>query len=280
MRLLANPVILRAALVFVGAIAAFAIGVLLILRLRRQIKEESRPSRPAESALPLLAYQGVLQQLRSREQELQRMRDEAQQRAAAAESLCAAVLNGVSSGVLVLDSAGLVRQANPAARQLLGFASISHMHLRDIFRETTTQAEHVDLLQCLRDGSNLPQTDVPYTTPAGKRRVLSVSLAALGSGALCLLNEAASAMDSSRREDASACGPLNGEIADEILNSLTIITQEAQAITAAAPGDTRAAAQRIEVETGMLRQMVHVLLRRPASAGDAEPAPQRAVAGE
>lgn len=123
MKLLTNPIVLQMALLLVFAVSAFVIGVLLIRRLRKEITAEPLPaaSAPVESpAFATVAYHGVIQQLKEKEQELQRLRQAAADRAAASENISAAVLANLASGVVLFNAAGLVQHANPAAREILG----------------------------------------------------------------------------------------------------------------------------------------------------------------
>ena len=58
----------------------------------------------------------------------------AKQQAAETENISEAVLSNLTSGVVLLNTAGLVQQVNPAAKTILGYASPVHFHARDLFK--------------------------------------------------------------------------------------------------------------------------------------------------
>ena len=89
MKLLTNPVVLQMALLLVFAVSAFVIGVLLIRRLRKEVTATplAPASAPVESsAFATAAYHGVIQQLKEKEQELQRLRQAAADRTTASRT--------------------------------------------------------------------------------------------------------------------------------------------------------------------------------------------------
>ena len=65
----------------------------------------------------------MIQQLKQQKHELQTERQAERRRAKTSENISAAVLSNLSSGVMFFTPDGLVRQANAAARRILGFAS-------------------------------------------------------------------------------------------------------------------------------------------------------------
>ncbi len=122
MKLLLNPLVVRMALVLLAAVAAFAIGVVVIRRMRKDLdgEAESLSQSPlAADGLPIHAYHAVIQQLKQQKHELTAKQLAERRKAKASDTLSAAVLANLSCGVLFFNNAGLLRQANPAARQLL-----------------------------------------------------------------------------------------------------------------------------------------------------------------
>ena len=118
MRLLANPVLLRAATVFVCSMFFFMLGLFFVRSLRKNIEEESEisdgPSRSLE-ALPLNLYNTVIQQLKQQKHELQVQSQVDQSRARISENFSQAVLSNLSCGVLVFGANGLVKTSNPGS---------------------------------------------------------------------------------------------------------------------------------------------------------------------
>jgi len=135
--MLANPLVLRAAVAFFAAAGAFVFAIWLMRALRRNIAAEADLDSavvPKLEALPLHLYNTVIQQLKQQKHELQLQNQAEHRRARTTENFSQAVLSNLSSGVLVFGPNGLVKQANPAAKEILGFHSPSGMSAEDIFR--------------------------------------------------------------------------------------------------------------------------------------------------
>lgn len=144
MRLLLNPVALRMGLLLLVAISAFVLGAFVIHRLRKSLASEpaSMTQMPMPSdGLPVHAYHAVIQQLKQQKHELTAQQLAERRRAKASDTLSATVLANLSCGVLFFNTSGLVRQANSAARKLLGFASPVGMNVAELFRNATIRPE-------------------------------------------------------------------------------------------------------------------------------------------
>lgn len=194
MKILANPVLLHAAVVLFLSGFAFMIVVVFMRLLRRNIEEESEISSvgtPSLDTLPLHLYNTVIQQLKQQKNELQKQSQTEQRRARTNENFSQAVLSNLSCGVLVFGTNGLVTQSNPAAKQILGFASSTGMGADDLFRGEIAAEVH----SVLREGSARRQLNTNYTTPSGERRRIAVTVSPVpavdGSllGAACLITD-------------------------------------------------------------------------------------------
>ena len=256
LKLLANPLLLRAAMVFFAAGGAFVVAILAMRAIRRNIAEEAdleSGTAPTLDTLPLHLYNTVIQQLKQQKHELQVQTHAEQRRARNTENFSHAVLSNLSSGVLVFGSNGLVKQANPAAKQILGFNSPSGMSAADIFRsaevcsqiiptprQKTTQTPRKDapsrlideVNSVLREGSKSRQVEAEYTTPAGIKVRVAVTVspipAADGSliGAACLITDR-SEFEQIRHQQLLH-GEVSAEMALELRTSLTTISGYAQ----------------------------------------------------
>jgi len=139
-KLLLNPVVLRMGLLLLLAMAAFVLGALVIRWLRKNLvsERESLVQTPMPSdGLPVHAYHAVIQQLKQQKHELTAQQLADRRRAKTSDTLSATVLANLSCGVLFFNTSGLVRQANSAARKLLGFASPVGLNAPDLFRTAT-----------------------------------------------------------------------------------------------------------------------------------------------
>ena len=253
MRVLTNPVLLRAAIVLFSAVAAFLVGILLVRLLRRNIDEDanlSSEASPTSQALPLHLYNTVIQQLKQQKHELQVQSQAEQHRARTTENFSQAVLSNLSSGVLVFGTNGLVKTSNPAAKEILGFKSATGMSAEDIFRgaiirssrfsgsvfEARAATEPIQLADevgsVLREGSKRRRIEAEYKTPAGDARFIDVTVSPVpaldGSliGVACLINDL-SELERIRRQQ-ELHGEVSAEMALQLRSSLTTISGYAQ----------------------------------------------------
>jgi len=253
-RLLSNPIVLRASVVFFFASSAFVMGLIFIRWLRRSIDEEANlatEAAPSLETLPLHLYNTVIQQLKQQKRELEVLTQTEQRRARTTENFSQTVLSNLSCGVLVFGTNGLVKQTNPAAKTILGFASPTGMSADDIFRcaalrangqsandvfpdGTTTEpcrlAEEVHSV--LREGSGRRHVEADYTTPTGEKRRISATVSPVTSvdgallGAACLINDLSEFERIRRQQELQS--ELSAEMALDLRTSLTTISGYAQ----------------------------------------------------
>jgi PAS domain-containing protein len=251
-RLFTNPLVLRAMMVLFAAGSAFVFAIFLMRALRRNIAAEADldcAAAPTLETLPVHLYNTVIQQLKQQKHELQVQTLTEQRRARTTENFSQTVLSNLPSGVLVFGLNGLVKQANPAAKEILGYRSLSGMSAEDIFRQAAVcspdssavysdgvaslpvrLAEEVHAV--LHEGSKRRQLEADYTTPAGEKLHLAVTVSAVpavdGSllGVACLISDR-SEFENIRRQQ-QLHGELSAEMALQLRTSLTTIAGYAQ----------------------------------------------------
>jgi two-component system, OmpR family, phosphate regulon sensor histidine kinase PhoR len=139
-----NPVMVRAGVLLVIAVSGFLTGLFTIRRMRKNLEAEAESMSHiplAAEGLPVHAYHAVIQELKQQKHQLIAEQLSERRKAKAAEALSATIFSNLSCGILFLDGNGLVRQANPAARQILGFASPAGLHITDLLRSATLRLE-------------------------------------------------------------------------------------------------------------------------------------------
>ncbi len=251
MKALTNPLVVRAAVVLFCASFSFIAGLIFIRRLRKNIDEESSLSSgaaPSLETLPLHLYNTVIQQLKQQKHELQVQTQTEQRRARTTENFSQAVLSNLSSGVLVFGMNGLVKQSNPAAKEILGFASPTGMSAEEIFRGAAVSSgsslvspdgssdELVPLAgevhSVLREGSSSRQVEADYNTPGGEKRHIAVTVSPVPAvdgtllGAACLINDRSEVERIRRQQELHV--EISAEMALALRTSLTTISGYAQ----------------------------------------------------
>lgn len=275
MKLFTNPAVTGALmLLFVGA-AAFIFGLLLIRKMRQELVGDDSAAPRAESpAFAFQAYNAVIQQLKEKESELQRLRQSAADRASVSENISAAVVNNLPSGVVLFNTSTLVQQANAAAREILGYASATGLHARDLFRGATAVRGENDattlpgvVASCLKDGRVFRRLEADYATPSGVKRVLGITVSPVNTssgerlGAACLVTDLTQVTQLSQQlrlsENLAAMGEMSAGMAHEFKNSLATIAGYSQMLAdEREPENVRQFAAKIREETATLTRTV------------------------
>jgi nitrogen-specific signal transduction histidine kinase len=240
-RLLTNPIVLRMAVGLVAAGFAFVLGLLVIRRMRHSLADEAtiEDGVISEESLPLHTYHAVIQQLKQQKHELQTEQQMERRRAKTSENISAVILSNLSSGVLFFTPNGLIRQANAAAKRILGFASPLGMNPREIFRDASLVgpgklAETVEA--CLHERTMLRQVQAEYETPAHQKRALDITVTSVRAtngevlGAACLIADQTEIAEIRRQQELR--GEMSAEMALGLRNSLTTISGYAQQLAA------------------------------------------------
>ena len=240
MKLLTNPIFLKMVLVFFACGFAFLMAAFMMRRVRKSLGSSQPVAQTSDSEqFPLHAYHAVIQQLKQQKHELSALRDAEQRRAKTSENISAAVLSNLSSGVVFFGPNGLVRQANQAAKNILGIASPGGMDAEAMFRSATLSRPSAEapsvtagVQTALKEGTPMRRVEAEYLTPGGERRVIEVTAshvpAADGTtlGVACVINNQTEISEIRRQLDLR--GELSAEMALALRNSLITISGYAQ----------------------------------------------------
>jgi PAS domain-containing protein len=267
-KLLANPMFVRMAGVLICFVAAFVVGIFAMRVLRRRIVEDDVFADPLGNDETQYPYSAVIQELKQQKFTLQHDNQEQQRRAKTSEHVTASVIANLPCGILFVAHNGLVRQANAAARQLLGFASPVGMSIQELFRDAKAindsgawikAADAVrNALQGKWAGDSL---EFSYDTPAGDSRLLrlrSIALSALSGDslgvAIVITDESAI---SRQRTTELLKSETSAELALELHTSLSIIRECASQMAATTDrGFAITLANDISIETERLGKVV------------------------
>ncbi len=284
MKLLTNPLFLRMVAVAVSAGIAFLVGMLLMKKVRRKIQQEGALSEgdPSTEAFPMHTYHAVIQQLKQQKHELQALQQQERRRSQTTENLSATVLANLSSGVLFFNTAGLIRQANAAAKAILGFAAPAGMNAKELFRAATVDSQSdppVDtaadaIIRTLNDGSVFRRLEINYVTPAGQHRVLDLTVSPVYStdaqplGASCVIEDHTEVAEMRRNQ--ALLGDVSAEMALELRSSLATISEYARKLASNYdPKSAEQLAADIAAEAGHLQHKIGGFLAAGKASGTA-----------
>src|SRR5437879_2774662 len=211
---------------------------------REQHKEEFKTSGPRTenpSAFMAASMQGVIQQLREQERELERLHRIEKERAEQTERLSEEVTRNMPAGLLVVNATGIISSSNPAAEQVLGIRGLAFRRDSEALGASTDLTKLIE--ECLSSGKIFRREEVEHLPPAGDMRHLGVTISPIRrgegkiSGAICLLTDltelAALQQRIQLKENLAALGELSAGIAHEFKNALATISGYAQMIQSA-----------------------------------------------
>jgi len=205
--------------------------------------ETPRSENPA--AFMTASMQAVIKKLKEQEKELEALHRGERERAQQTERMSEAVTRNMPAGLLLVNSAGLITSANPAAEAALGVKSLAYRRSSEVLGTGSRISELV--AACLEHGRTFRREEVEYLTPSHELRQLGVTISPVQNnaneitGAICLLSDltelAALQKQIHMKENLAALGELSAGIAHEFKNALATISGYAQMIRSEAqPG--------------------------------------------
>ena len=283
----------------VGLLAITGITVYLMRKSFQSRREEyhgesgqNAPRTENASAFMAASMQGVIQQLREQEKELERLHKIEKERAEQTERLSEEVTRNMPAGLLVVNATGIISSANPAAEQVLGIRGLGFRRYSEALGASSELTKL--LAECLQTGKIFRREEVEHVPPTGDTRHLGVTISPIQrgegkiNGAICLLTDltelAALQQRMQLKENLAALGELSAGIAHEFKNALATISGYAQLIPEASPNESTDYARRIVEQT---RNITHVVaeflkyarpLEIPNERVELEEVVQRAVA--
>ena len=232
-----------------GLGAGFLVATLVVVYLMRKSirnrrdeqKEEFKTSAPRTenpSAFMAASMQGVIQQLREQEKELERLHRIEKERAEQTERLSEEVTRNMPAGLLVVNATGIISTSNPAAENVLGIRGLGFRRYSEALGASSDLTRLIG--ECLSSGKIFRREEVEHLPPAGDTRHLGVTISPIRrgegkiSGAICLLTDltelAALQQRMQLKENLAALGELSAGIAHEFKNALATISGYAQLI--------------------------------------------------
>jgi len=231
------------------------------------------------SAFMAASMEAVIRRLKEQEQELERLHHEEKERAEQTVRLSEAVTRNMPAGLLLLNEAGLITSANPAAETTLALRGLA---FRRYDEALGADSELTKLLtRCLQKGEIFRREQIRHVTPEGELRRLGATISPIEpetakvSGAICLLTNltelALLQKQVQLKENLAALGELSAGIAHEFKNGLATISGYAQMLRGEPPpGEVAECAARILDETRAIAHVVTEFLKyaRPLEMAD------------
>jgi two-component system, NtrC family, sensor histidine kinase HydH len=236
------------AIVLAGAVVAI-LAARHVYRRRTKVSGDFGDPIPRSdnpTAFMTASMQAVIRKLKEQEKELETLHRAERERAQQTERLSEAVTRNMPAGLLLLNSAGLITSANPAAELALGVKSLVYRRYNEVLGAGSGLTQLV--AGCLQQGRTYRREEVEYLTPSHELRELGVTISPIlnstndVTGAICLLSDltelAALQKQIHMKENLAALGELSAGIAHEFKNALATISGYAQMIRSEAQKGT------------------------------------------
>jgi len=260
----------------IGVLAVAWLAVYLLRKFFQSSKEEqkesvatSAPSTENASAFMAASMQGVIQQLREQEKELERLHKIEKERAEQTERLSEEVTRNMPAGLVVVNATGIISSSNPASEQVLGIRGLGFRRYSEVLGQDSALTKLV--AECLETGRIFRREEVEHVPPAGDTRHLGVTISPIRrgegkiNGVICLLTDlteiAALHQRMQLKENLAALGELSAGIAHEFKNALATISGYAQMIPDSSPKESADYAKKIVEQTRNITHMVAEFLK-------------------
>jgi PAS domain S-box-containing protein len=260
----------------IGVLAVVWLVVYLLRKFFQSSKEEQKeriaasgPRTENASAFMAASMQGVIQQLREQEKELERLHKIERERAEQTERLSEEVTRNMPAGLVVVSATGIISSSNPAAEQVLGIQGLGFRRYSEALGENSELTKLV--AECLETGKIFRREEVEHVPPAGDTRHLGVTISPIRrgegkiNGAICLLTDLTELTALQQRmqlkENLAALGELSAGIAHEFKNALATISGYAQLIPESSPNESADYAKKIVEQTRNITHMVAEFLK-------------------
>jgi PAS domain S-box-containing protein len=246
------------ALTVIGAIVLLAL-IVTLMRLIGGSKKRAQRETVGETAMLSIALQEAVGKLKAQERAMA-------ERAEASERLSAQIIEGLTSGLVVVDRGGAVRSVNPAAKRILALADAP---MGAPFRELLARAP--ELANVIGEALDTSEPIVRRTVDRGSSH-LGVTVSPIrdkdGSlqAAVCLFTDLTSVMELEEqlrlKDSLARLGELTAGLAHEFRNGLATIHGYGRLLDPAAlPQGQRPYVEGIRAETTALGAVVTNFLR-------------------
>jgi len=212
----------KIALSFFALFMIVAMAAIVIFYLRQELvsgsKDEKKKRASLDDAFVLAGYDSVVKRVKEQEREMERLRKSEKESKTFAGRLTDSVLQAMNAGLIQFNPLAIIRIADKRSRDLLGYASPTGMHARDVFKgvvnassakverpessATTTAFTAETIVVAVQNAAKVGGIsntfNAVYRTPSGEQRKLYIAIFPLAGdsneaqGAGCVLTEAES----------------------------------------------------------------------------------------
>ena len=256
------------------------LGVLVIMVLlrilrrtsvRRSAKDDAprTASSPNDQQFMLATFQGVIQQQKEQERELERLRRLEKERADLSQSINENITRNMPTGLITIDRSGIVSSSNPAAKEILQRKLFEKMLFTEVLPSPGTFVPMVE--SCLQTGQRFHRVEVEVALVGNQHKTLGISMSPIKSakdeisGVVCLISDLTELVALQKqvrlKEGLAFLGEMSAGIAHEFKNSLATISGYVQLVgNDALPPAVDNSLKMIRKETSQLTSTINKFL--------------------
>ena len=190
-----------------------------------------------EAAFVLETFQSVIAQLQAQQKELQRLSEQASQRADSAERFSDRIVASMPTGLIAFDAAGNTTVMNGPARNLFRSPGGAGAHVSSIFRDIPALAEMIE--DCLSTGRLFRREELETTNDDQISVRLGATVAPIDAisesgsrGALCLITDITEVArlreEVALKRNLESLGEMSAGLAHEFKNAMAALHGYAQ----------------------------------------------------
>ena len=194
--------------------------------------------RQNEAAFVLETFQSIIAQLQEQQKELQRLNEQASQRADSAEAFSDRIVASMPTGLLAFDASGHATVSNGPARDLFHNSRIAPgQHFKTVFADFPALAEMVHA--CLSSGRLYRREEIETTNGSAGAKRLGATVAPIdpasetgARGALCLITDITEVTrlreQVALKKNLESLGEMSAGLAHEFKNAMAALHGYAQ----------------------------------------------------
>lgn len=284
-QLRASPILIY---LFSYQILALVLGIGLVFLLIRWLLRPYRRMVEAARGSPVRAsssisegefvaqtFQALVEQLQANERELAQLHELARRRAERSERFSERLIANIPSGLITIDSKGVVTSANAHAMKIFmsgpGARPMEHQQIhtgellspivdyRSFFSSSPRMAAMIS--ECLQNATTFRREEVTLALPGGRARRVGLSVSPICDaaqnveGALCLMTDITEVIELRERmklkDNLASLGEMAAGLAHEFKNSLAAIHGYVQLIDAQTVGTASEADRRVTLDASL-----------------------------
>jgi signal transduction histidine kinase len=222
-----------------------------------------------EAAFVLETFQSVVAQLQEQQQELQRLSEQASQRADTAERFSDRIVASMPTGLIAFDATGKATVINQPAQKLFTGISAAGEHFKKIFADVPSLAEMIQ--SCLATGQIFRREEIDAANGSGGATKLGATVAPIdpsetgARGALCLITDITEVTrlreQVALKRNLESLGEMSAGLAHEFKNAMAALHGYAQFLqTVDHDEQGKSAAQALLQEVRNLSEMTTAFL--------------------